>query len=474
MKIKYRFSLPISVILILLGVVLNISTRYVLNDNMEKNITNFLNEIMNSTREAIKYRVATDSTASKKVVLQKQAEYINNYISLNYDCEVDIKSMEGDIYYSSITKYKNNIEEMLKDTQKGQAIVNIIYDEKGVDGVLTYPIYINEEYLGIIDIVKNYDEIYEEYREMIKLITGIEILTLMSVLIAVLIMTNIITKPISTLTKAVINLGEGNYESEINDIKGNDEVAILAREFIKMKDKIKEQIRTIKVEKEKVETLATGRKSFFDNVTHEIKTPLTAITGYAEMVKDNIVDDDEFKKKAIERIYYESERLNLLVLDLINVSKGLSAIKEEKIDIDMKKLIIEVCEDINIKCEKYGLNIARNINDGHIKGQLNKIKELLINVIDNAIKYSLPKEEITVTSFQDKEQYIIEVINKSEPIPKEIYKNIFEPLVKTNSSKEVHSSGLGLFLCKEIVEEHSGEINITNGNEVKVQIKIPN
>ena len=93
-----------------------------------------------------------------------------------------------------------------------------------------------------------------------------------------------------------------------------------------MNSKIQQQITTIKSEKEKVETLENSRKQFFDNVTHEIKTPLTAIIGYAEMIKDNIVDSEEFKQKSIERIYSESRRLNLLVLDLINISKGLSAV----------------------------------------------------------------------------------------------------------------------------------------------------
>lgn len=475
MKIKYKFSLPICIVLILLGVILNISTRYVLNRNMEKNTTNYLEEIMNSTREAIKYRVATDTTSSKETVLQNQAEYINNYISLNYDCQVDIRAMNGEVYYSNIDNYESYLEDTLKSRETGQAIVNLIYSKGSVEGILSYPIYVNGEYLGIIDIIKNYDIFYAEYKRMINLITLIEMITVLSVLIAVFIMSNIITRPVSTLTKAVINLGEGNYDdNSIENIKGNDEVASLSKEFIKMKEKIKEQIKTINIEKDKVETLAASRKSFFDNVTHEIKTPLTAITGYSEMVKDNIVDDEEFKKKAIERIYAESERLNLLVLDLISVSKGLSFIKEEKVDIDMKILIIEVCEDINIKCEKYGLSIEKNISEGHINGQANKIRELLINIMDNAIKYSLPKEKIKINTYNRNSYYNIEVVNKAEPIPKRIYDNIFEPLVKSNNAKEVHSSGLGLFLCKEIVEEHSGEIRIINGNEIKVEVKIPN
>ena len=260
-------------------------------------------------------------------------------------------------------------------------------------------------------------------------------------------------------------MSNGDYTTSIKMQQRKDEVSILSNELIKMKEKIGEQIKTINTEKDKVETLANSRKNFFDNVTHEIKTPLTAITGYAEMLKDNIVEDEKFKKKAIERIYAESERLNTLVLDLINVSKGLSS--------KMDRLINEICDDMKIKSDKYGLSIIRKISKGTILGQNNKIRELLINIIDNAIKYSLKSEVINIKAEEAEEKYVIEVSNKSEVIPKEIYDNIFEPLVKTTNKEEVNSSGLGLFICKEIVTEHNGTIRIENGNIIKVIIEIP-
>ena len=240
-----------------------------------------------------------------------------------------------------------------------------------------------------------------------------------------------------------------------------------------MNSKIQQQITTIKSEKEKVETLENSRKQFFDNVTHEIKTPLTAIIGYAEMIKDNIVDSEEFKQKSIERIYSESRRLNLLVLDLINISKGLSAVNENKVNIDVSNVLNQICDDMQIKANKYGININRNINDGFIYGRVNKIRELIINILDNAIKYLRNSNEIYIKSEVKENYYNIQVINSAEIIPEEVYKSIFEPFIRNNNYKDEDSRGLGLYLCSEIVKDHDGEISIDNGEQIIVNIKLP-
>ncbi|MGV2686314.1 histidine kinase, partial [Clostridium perfringens] len=150
--------------------------------------------------------------------------------------------------------------------------------------------------------------------------------------------------------------------------------------------KIQEQILDIEQEKEKVEKLALSRKIFFDTVTHELKTPLTSIIGYSEMILENVVDDEEFKKRAVSRIYSESQRLNTLVLEIIKISKGLSSINEEYVEYNIKELLQQVIADMSIKADKYNLNIIYNLEDSFLKIKANKIKEVFINLIDNAIK----------------------------------------------------------------------------------------
>jgi len=471
MKIKFKLTLGITSILVVLGILLNISIRNVLTKNMETTLNNSLNEIMKSTREAVKYRLTIDDSVLKEELLSNQSNYLVKYISLNYECTAQINNINGDILSTNINNFTEEINKGTNLAINGQATANIKYTKDGVVGILSYPIHVNERFIGILNISKDYDEIYLESTKTINFLTIIEIIIFLIIFILLYIMANNITKPISALTEAVKEIGHGNYNISISP-KGKDEVSILSNEFIKMKDKILEQISTIESEKDKVYILEKSRKLFFDNVTHEIKTPLTAITGYAEMIKDNMIDDEDFKKRAIERIYSESERLNLLILDLIKVSKGLSTIKEDKVDIDIEYLINQVCDDMKIKARKFNLNLFISTSPGLIIGQINKLRELLINIIDNAIKYSTG-DTILITSNIKSDYYYIYVENNSIPIPNNIYNSIFEPFIKTNNSNDSHSIGLGLYLCNEIIKEHNGEINILNGETIIVEIKIP-
>lgn len=472
MKIKYKITVGILVILIILGMIMNFSISSILKRDMECNITNSLEEIMKSTREAIKYRLTIDPSVNKKKLLLQEAEYLNNYISLNYESNSKIIGLDNQVYISNINNEINNIENLFLRAVEGEVVVNLNYTDKGLDGYLTYLIFINRESLGVLHLEKNFDDIYIQYQKTLTFMRIIVIVIFLFILILSYLIASKVTYPITLLIKGIKDVGDGNYGDPIL-YKGNDEIAIVTKEFNNMNSKIQQQITTIKSEKEKVETLENSRKQFFDNVTHEIKTPLTAIIGYAEMIKDNIVDSEEFKQKSIERIYSESRRLNLLVLDLINISKGLSAVNENKVNIDVSNVLNQICDDMQIKANKYGININRNINDGFIYGRVNKIRELIINILDNAIKYLRNSNEIYIKSEVKENYYNIQVINSAEIIPEEIYKSIFEPFIRNNNYKDEDSRGLGLYLCSEIVKDHDGEISIDNGEQVIVNIKLP-
>lgn len=472
MKIKYKLTIGILSILIILGIVMNFSISAILKKDMENKIVNSLEEVMKSTREAIKYRLTIDPSVDKRKLLLQEAEYLNNYISLNYESNSKIMGLDNEVYISNIKNKLDNIDTLFLKALDGEVVVNLKYTDTGVDGYLTYLIFINKQSLGVLHLEKNFDDTYIQYNKIIVFIRLTVIIIFLFILILSYLIASRVTYPITLLTSAIKEVGEGNYDISIS-YKGNDEIAIVSKEFNNMNSKIQQQITTIKREKEKVETLEKSRKQFFDNVTHEIKTPLTAIIGYAEMIKDNIVDNEEFKKKSIERIYSESERLNLLVLDLINISKGISTIDENKVDINLGDVLNQICDDMQIKANKYRININRDIYEGFIYGRINKIRELIINIIDNAIKYSRNSNDIYVNGEVKEDNYIIEVINSGEIIQKEVYNSIFDPFIRNNNYEDEDSRGLGLYLCSEIVKDHDGEITITNGEKIIVNIKLP-
>lgn len=473
MKIKYKFTISLSIILIILGFTLNMVISKVLMSNMEDNINISLKEVMKSSGQYIRYRLIIDAVGLNKDGLNEDSAYILKYICENYECNNRISDMNGKVLQNNISKsFENIIEDSVNVSKQGKSVVNLKYSKNSLHGILSYPIYEGGSYIGITTIAKDYSQIYNSSRNIVKVITIIEVILFLGIFILVFFVTSKITKPISILTGAVIEVGAGRYDFDIK-IKSKDEVGILAREFINMKNKINEQMKTIRLEKEKVEKLEKSRIEFFNNVTHELKTPLTSISGYAQMLISGMVEDEAFNKRAIERIYSESERLHSLVLNLIDISKGNSFVKEEPTQISMDKLLNEICDDMSIKAKKYSIKINKNIQDGIVLGQTNKIRELVINILDNAIKYSVDSSQITVNANIGVDYYSFEVINKSEPIPDNIYNKIFEPFVKSQKTSEKQSLGLGLYICSEILKEHNGKITIENGNYIKVKIKIP-
>lgn len=473
MNIKCKFIISLSIILTVFGAILHTTVSEKLMLNMEDSINNSLKEVMKSTGEYVRYRLVVDDVGLNEDGLNEDSAYISKNICLNYDCNLLISNMTGKVIQNNISKsFDSIVSQVIKSSQQGKAVVYLKYSNHNLYGILSYPIYENGSYIGIITITKEYTQMYSSSRNTVKFISIIEGIVFLSIFILAFFITSRITSPISVLTNKVKEVADGNYNFDIK-IKSKDEIGILAKEFINMKNRIHEQMETIRREKEKVEKLEKTRTEFFNNVTHELKTPLTSISGYSQMLLSGMIEDKEFDKRAVERIYSESERLHNMVLTLIDISKGNTSVSEEKKQISMYKLLNEICDDMSMKAKRYTIRICRSIEEGIILGQPNKIRELIINILDNAIKYSIADSDINVNSYIHDNYFELEVINKSEPIPDKIYNKIFEPFVKSEEGKERQNLGLGLYICSQIIKEHHGEIKIENGCFIKVKVKIP-
>lgn len=471
MKIRAKITLGLGTILIVSGVIFNIAFRNIFIDKMELTIKESLIQTMNNTYEIISYRLFQSSEENDNEKLKNESDYLVSYISVNSECNVEIRDYKNDVLVGNINEdFLEELNLLNTETKDNSGLIYIDYRDSTVYGILSYTIYNNENNIGSFNVVKEYKDLYLDSINTIKNITIAEIITFITIFLAAFIINSTIIRPITKLTEGIKKLEEGDYEFAIENYK-NDEIGVLSREFVNMRTKIKSQIDTIKSEKQKVETLSNHRKEFFDNVTHEIKTPLTAITGYSEMLKDNIVDDEDFKVRALTRIHSESERVNKLVLDLISVSKGLSETKEEFKEKNLKNILRDLSEDLQFKANKYLLTIRYELEDGIVLCEENRVKQLFINIIDNAIKYSNKEGIVDIKSYCSLDKYVVEIKNSSDGIPKEIYESIFDPFVKIDKQTEKYSSGLGLYISNEIVREHNGTIEIENGEIVTVRVK---
>lgn len=458
-SIKNKFAIVFIIIFILGYSIISYAIWnyfYSFNENV---IREDMKTLQINSREYIKQYFIINSLSFNERELQNEARELGKGLKNIYSGEVGIYSKTGQVYFSSVQDEETAIDtEELKHCLEDASSMTLKEHKDFMKISFAYPLYIEEEFIGIIRINKDYSSFYKSSWNMVFII-NVTVLILFAVLCAVsyfIIYKKI--KPLIKLNNALKDTAEGNYDIDIS-YEGNDEIGDLIEQFKYSSKKIKNQIETIEKEKEKVEQLEKYKVEFFNNVTHELKTPLTTINGYAQIINEEGFEDEEFKKKALDRIMKESKRLQHMVSEILNLSKGSFLTKEiNKEEFDISELLLEVIEDMKIKADNYDLSIGyEHLIAKNIYAYKNEIKQVFINVIDNAIKYSEVASEIFINTYCDDEKYVIEVCNYTNYIDKRKVQNIFEPFVRLSKAKE--GQGLGLFICKNLMEHNLGKID---------------
>ena len=218
------------------------------------------------------------------------------------------------------------------------------------------------------------------------------------------------------------------------------------------------------------------RHDFSANVTHELKTPLTTIKGFGEMLENKIITNTEEVSKYGGIIYRESERLLQLINDIIRLSEIEENSKEFE-TVNLKKISDEVIEILSNKAAQHEVAIINEAEDISIIANGGYMSELLINLIDNAIKYNIAGGYVKL-KITDSGSYAALIIEDNGiGIPKESQERIFERFYRVDKSrsKQTGGTGLGLSIVKHIVTYHNGSIKLISdiGKGTKIIIALP-
>lgn len=195
------------------------------------------------------------------------------------------------------------------------------------------------------------------------------------------------------------------------------------------------------------------RREFVANVSHELKTPLTSISGFIETLQDGAAEDPEIRTKFIDIIAIETARLKRLIEDLLVLSDIESKRDSEQQEFDVKRVIENTVEALRpIADDKY-ITILMELEDNcSISGSADRFRQMMVNLIENAVKYSDKNSRIWITANQKEDKLIISVKDEGIGIAPEHHERLFERFYRVDKSrsKKAGGTGLGLSIVKHI------------------------
>ncbi|WP_244603637.1 ATP-binding protein [Methanococcoides sp. AM1] len=232
---------------------------------------------------------------------------------------------------------------------------------------------------------------------------------------------------------------------------------------------------------QELKSLDQMKDSFLSNVSHELRTPLTSIKGYTQNVYDESLGQlNDQQKTSLGTVLRNSERLRRLIDSLLYVSKA----QAEIIEYDFKESLVEdiinsTFLDTIMLVEANDLHIEKKVASDlpAIKADEDRVVDMLNNLVDNAIKFTHPGGMITLGAYEEERYMHLTVSDTGIGIPKELIPNLFRKFYQIDSSirRKYGGTGLGLYICKEIVDAHSGEIWIESEphHGTTVHIRLP-
>ena len=355
---------------------------------------------------------------------------------LNNDCLLNTKS-EG---------IKNIITNFI-DGDKSKEVIKLNNPNNDSKSIM-YNIKVSDGYLFLNTSLEDVDSITSILRN--KLIYVTLIIIVLAILISIH-LSKMLNEPIINITNEAKKLSKGNLKLnfEESNIKEIDELAntlIYANNEINKTDEL--------------------RRDLLANVSHDLKTPLTMIKAYAEMLRDIDNLSDDKKRENLNIIIDETDRLNILVNDILNLSK-LESNKEtlDKSEFDLVELIKNIVKkfDILVEKEKYEF-ILDMPKKAYVFGDKNKISQVIYNLVNNAVNYTGKDNKVYINVIENKKSYLVEIKDTGKGIKEEELNIIWDKYYKNekNHKRNKVGTGVGLSIVKNILESHQFKYGVTS------------
>lgn len=335
-----------------------------------------------------------------------------------------------------------------EDSQTGEAIMSVAGPIKNNEG----------EIIGYLRFISSIEGVKSAIlKTIISLLVFTLFVALVTTMVSLLISKSIV-KPILELTEVAKTMLKGNYEEKAK-IFEDDEIGELAKTLNAMSDEI--------INKDRI------KNDFISSISHELRTPLTSIKGWAVVLKDAKEDEKELMEDGLNIIENEADRLAKMVEELLDFSRYISGrITLDKDVFDITQTCVDISKQMRPRAKSNNIELITELPEESIliNADENRIKQLLINLLDNAIKFTSDKGWVKFQMIREADLVQIMVSDNGMGMTKEELAHVKEKFYKGKHSKS--HSGIGLSISDEITKLHQGKLEIFSEENIGTTVKV--
>ena len=357
------------------------------------------------------------------------------------------------------------------------------YFEDGNNVIFLSPILDSNEQIGVVEFIYSVEKNKSFYEDIERLFLFAGAVAFAVCLIVAYLYVQRLSREMLKLRNSVKSIQDGRF-NDILLVKRNDEIGDLSDGILYMGQTIEENINKMKQDKDKLslavdklEILGAQQKQFIGNVTHEFKNPLTVIKAYTDLM-GMYMEDHNLLLEARDNIGREAQRLTGMVESVLELSTLEKYDFELKMaDLDIYDVLTEICEHVKGKIQKFGLHLHTALAHQIVTADMENLRQIFINLMDNAVKYNRPDGDIWVSCAKMDAWLDVVIKNTGLSIPVDEREKVFQPFYRAQQarSSEIGGTGLGLALARGLVEKQGGKISVLDTGEdgAAFEIKLP-
>ncbi|MBD2775256.1 sensor histidine kinase [Iningainema tapete] len=313
---------------------------------------------------------------------------------------------------------------------------------------IAQPIVRNGKLLGVLRMSITLQQFQRQFAVVIWTVLGTLAFTLLLCTLLSEWLARSLSRPIQTMRNFAIRLGSGHFGDKL-EIRQSNELEQLAQELNRMS--------------ERLASLDQERRAFLANVSHELRTPISNVLVTVEALRGGAASDPAVRDRFFQNVEDETKRLSRLIHDLLDLGRleaGVTTLEQQTIHLN--SLISRAVRAVESRMQNSRISVLVNVAELQIRGDSERLLQAFLNLLDNAIKHSVPNSRIFISGYRQGKLAVVTIRDQGQGIKESDLSRIFEQFYTADRSRQGRGVGLGLAIAKRIVEAHGGSISVSS------------